>query len=312
MEYYLYSCSAWSVYASYQEYLLTVDLAMKATLFAEIIKKCSPHFSGWLLFHINSVGSVGRKQMFYVTFVNHYFGLSRSGIEMNSAIGYGVTLGMYDRERRRHEELAKRRAAAVVDSKAYVQWWDNFSKFRSHSVPTIAKDVFATCLWTGITVNEYTGPPVNNTIQFNGDGDVIPAMPDDLFANEEVVLAGIDHIYNEGKLYYDKSMVKKYDIINIPLKVDTKRFPHLADTLNSSKNSTKHINPYKLIRHNIGSNLGLATILREFQDDNKMTMHNTVQSYSNVNTDENIFYRGLKVCGCVVCCVNCGLSKLWI
>ena len=91
-------------------------------------------------------------------------------------------------------------------------------------------------------------------------------------------------------------MVKKYDIVNVPLKVDTKRFPTLADTMNHVKNTTKYINPYKLIKHNIGSNLGLVTILREYQDDKKMSMHGTVLQYSNINTDENIFYRGLKVC----------------
>ena len=95
-------------------------------------------------------------------------------------------------------------------------------------------------------------------------------------------------------------MVKKYDIVNVPLKVDTERFPAVASVVNSAKNSTKHINPFKLMRHNIGSNLGLVTILREFQDDHKMSLHDTCQKYANVNTDENIFYRGLKVNLCFV------------
>ena len=301
MEYYLHSCSSWSVNELYTHYLATVDRARQSLLFAEIVMKCSSHFSGWLLFHINSVGSNGRKQMFYVTFVNHYFGLSRAGIEMNSAIGYGVTLGMYDRERKHHEQLSTQRTRAVIDGSAFVQWWDNFSKFCRRSVPTVKKDVFGTCLWTGITVNEYTGPPVHTTVRTDAAGYVIPAMPKNLFTHQRVVLAGISHVHDQGKNYYQSSLVKKYDIINVPLKVDTKRFPSLAETLNSSKNSTKHINPYKLLRHNIGSNLGLVTILREFHDDNKMGLHGTVQNYTTVNTDENIFFRGLKVCDYVLC-----------
>jgi hypothetical protein len=124
---------------------------------------------------------------------------------------------------------------------------------------------------------------------------VIPAMPDHLFCYQGLVLLGIELTYKEGKERFDHSLVKKYDIVNVPLKVDTKKFPDLAETLNSVKNTTKHINPYKLLRHNIGSNLGLATILREYQDDKKMTLHGTVSKYSTINTDENIFYRGLKV-----------------
>ena len=111
----------------------------------------------------------------------------------------------------------------------------------------------------------------------------------------------IDDIYNEGREYYYKSLVKRYDIVNVPLKVDTKRFPALAETLNSVKNTTKHINPYKLIKHNIGSNLGLATIMRDYQDDKKMSLNGTVLNYSTINTDENIFYRGMKVCVCCWC-----------
>ena len=304
MEYYLHSCSSWSVSEIYANYLATVDHARKIQLFTEIVMKCSSHFSGWLLFHINSVGSVGRKQMFYITFVNHYFGLSRNGIEMNSAIGYGATLGMYDRERKRHEELSLQRTNTIVNSSAFVQWWDNFSKFCRRSVPTVKKDVFGTCLWTGITVNAYTGPPVNHTVRVDANGAVVPAMPENLFKNRKAVLNGINFMYDEGKEYYGSSMVKKYDIINVPLKVDTKKFPALAATLNSSKNSTKHINPYKLIRHNIGSNLGLVTILREFQDDNKMALHGAVQNYFTINTDENIFYRGLKVFKCCLFCME--------
>ena len=64
--------------------------------------------------------------MFYITFVDHYFGLSRDGIELNSAIGYGVTLGMYDRERKRHEEVSKEATVAVIQSGQYSEWWDNF------------------------------------------------------------------------------------------------------------------------------------------------------------------------------------------
>ena len=295
MEYYLHSCSGYAVNILYEAYLTAEITSMKASIFADILTKCASHFSGWLLFHINSVGARGRKQMFYITFVNHYFGLSRDGIELNSSIGYGVTLGMYDRERKRHEELSKDATLAVIQKGEYLQWWDNFSKFQARQVPTIKKDIFASCLWTGVTVNEYTGPPVDVSVRTDATGAIIPAMPDDLFAHQALMLKGFDDVYLEGREFFSRSMVKKYDIVNVPLKVDTKRFPNLAATMNSVKNTTKHINPYKLIKHNIGSNLGLVTILREYQDDNKMNLHGTVHKYSTINTDENIFYRGMKV-----------------
>ena len=318
LEFYLHSCSGYAVNHLYDTYLDTVDQGRKSRIFADILKKCSSHFSGWLLFHINSIGSLGRKQIFYITFVNHYFGLSRDGIEMNSAIGYGVTLGMYDRERKRHEELSTAATHDVIQKGEYCEWWDNFSKFMARQVPTIKKDIFASCLWTGVTVNEYTGPPVVVAIRTDATGAVIPAMPDDLFAHQTLMLQGIHEVYDEGKEYYLKSMVKKYDIVNVPLKVDTKQFPNLAQTMNSVKNTMKHINPYKLIKHNIGSNLGLSTIMREYQDDKKMNLNGTVLNYSTINTDENIFYRGMKV-SLVMCyfvlvdlSLLCCVFRLWL
>ena len=302
-EYYLHSCSGYAVNELYVEsYLTSPNGSAKSLIFVDILKKCSSHFSGWLLFHINSVGTLGRKQMFYITFVDHYFGLSRDGIELNSALGYGVTLGMYDRERKRHEEVSKTATLAVIQSGQYSQWWDNFSKFMARQVPTIKKDIFASCLWTGVTVNEYIGPPINVSVQLDATGEVVPAMPSDLFAHQALLLQGINETYNEGKEYLNNSLVKRYDVVNVPLKVDTKRFPDLAATMNSTKNTTNHINPYKLIKHNSGSNLGLATIMREYQDDMKMTLHGAVTNYSTINTDENIFYRGMKVYICWCSC----------
>ena len=58
--------------------------------------QCGASFSGWLLNHMCSIGSNGRRQMFYITFVLHYFGLSRDGITILSNYGYGVTLDMFD------------------------------------------------------------------------------------------------------------------------------------------------------------------------------------------------------------------------
>ena len=191
-EYYLHSCSGYAVNELYDSYLNAPDASTKSSMFVDILKKCSSHFSGWLLFHINSVGTLGRKQMFYITFVDHYFGLSRDGIELNSAIGYGVTLGMYDRERKRHEEVSKDATVAVIQSGQYSEWWDNFSKFMARQVPTIKKDIFVSCLWTGVTVNEYIGPPVDVSVQFDATGAVVPAMPSDLFAHQALLLQGID------------------------------------------------------------------------------------------------------------------------
>ena len=297
MEFYLHSCSSYSAKATYDEYLTATSTPMKQLLWIDILEKCKSHFSGWLLFHINSVGTSGRRQMFYITFVDHFFGLSRNGIELNSSLGYGVKLNMYDSERKRHEELSKEKTQEIIHNKPYVSWWDNFSKFHRRSVPDLKNDVFSSCLWTGVTVNEYTGPVVDVGIRHDDQKDVIPAMPDDLFAHLHIVKQGISMIYDGGKSMYDTSLVKKYSVNNIPLKIDTKVFPNLAPILNSAVNKTTHINPFKLVKQNIGSNRGLCNMLREFQDEHSMGVNGGCDKYHTVSMDENIMYRTLKVSG---------------
>ena len=62
----------------------------------EFLDSCQTQFCGWLLLHMMTIGSNGRRQMFYITFILQYFGLSRDGINVLSKYGFGVTLDMFD------------------------------------------------------------------------------------------------------------------------------------------------------------------------------------------------------------------------
>ena len=53
-------------------------------------------FLGWLLMHMASIGAKGRKQMFYLTFLLHYFGISREGISHLHNYGFGISLTTFD------------------------------------------------------------------------------------------------------------------------------------------------------------------------------------------------------------------------
>jgi hypothetical protein len=86
--------------------------------------------------------------------------LSRDGWKINHKFGFGVAMTKFDEIQQEHQALAKQLALSRKN-RPHVAWWDNFSKFRAFSIPTLVKDVFASCLWTGITINEYTGPPVD-------------------------------------------------------------------------------------------------------------------------------------------------------
>jgi hypothetical protein len=309
MEYYLWSTASYSAHELYKDYTSTYahilhDDTHKTQAFDKILDKVLSHFVGWVLFTVSSVGAKGRRQLFYVTFANHYFGLSREGINVNHRFGFGIALTKFDEIQHTHQELAQQNA---IDRKrhAHVGWWDNFSKFLKFGVPTLQKNVFASCLWTGVTINEYKGPEVDIDIKYV-DNNIVPAMPDNILLMRDRVMRKLERACDSCNDYFPKSLVKQFNVCNIPLKIDTAKFPGMKDVIESDRNTMKFIHSDTLLKINIGSNAGLATILREFEQDNKMHLPGMCSEYKTINLDENIYYRTLKVTvGCVCLCRVC-------
>jgi hypothetical protein len=173
-------------------------------------------------------------------------------------------------------------------------WIDNFSKFLRKTTPTVAKDVYATCNWTGVAAFENTDPNVNDHVVRRQDG-VVPAMPNNILQCNSSVRAAIKQLMTEDRNYYDRSVVKRFDVRNVPPKINTKIHVNLRDRIESRTNSMDCVHPVKLIDINIGSNAGLCTIMRQLYDSYDMDNPEGCTRYLNLNVDENIYWRILKV-----------------
>jgi hypothetical protein len=199
----------------------------------------------------------------------------------------------------------------AVAHRPHVRWMDNFSKFIARQVPTTGNDIYSSCLWTGVAVFECD--PADDhlydmRLKHLPDGGVLPAMPDNLLMHSHRIVAGLKLIVANARNYYHRSLVKKYDVRSIPLKVNTKVFPAMADTVEHRRNTTGIVYPMKLIDHNIGSNQGLITCLRQLMEE--LGMHNdTCTDYEILNVDENIYWRTMKVSCIYLCCSLCFFLK---
>ena len=100
-EYFMWTCSGYSAHRRWKQIInleqTIADGYVATDLQNELRLSCGSLFVGWLLLHIGNIGTHGRRQLFYITFINHYFGLSRDGIDVLSKYGYGVTLDMFDK-----------------------------------------------------------------------------------------------------------------------------------------------------------------------------------------------------------------------
>lgn len=181
----------------------------------------------------------------------------------------------------------------LLQDNTFILWVDNFSKFLARSIPSLHSDVYSSCLWTGMAAFKCT-QRYDMRIKYQVNGDVIAAMPDDILSTKSDVTTAITYIIQNQRAYYNNSTVRQYDVRNIPPKIDTKAHPHLADTIGAKHNSTHTVHPVKLLDHNIGSNQGLITVLRQIYEQKNMHL-DSCENYMLLNVDENIYWRILKV-----------------
>ena len=177
-------------------------------------------------------------------------------------------------------------------------WLDNFSKFVAKSVPTARKGVVSSCLWTGKAVFQNADMHnLTSRLQYNGN-EIVPAMPDDILTHKHEVMVAIDFVMQGIRTYYDRSLVRRYDIRNVPPKINTKVHTELKSVVDDIKNST----PVSLINQNIGSNKDMLSIMWNIYETSGMST-GTCETYSLYNFDENIYWRVLKVRIVMLLCI---------
>ena len=179
--------------------------------------------------------------------------------------------------------------------KPHVIWMDNFSKFMARSIPSCDKDIFSTCLWTGVSIFETSLPLDADKVVYDDNQQFVRAMPLNLFEQTSNIINTLQYVNDQSRSYYPQSYVFKYEINSIPLKVRRGQHPDIDQMYESKPHSLHQVMPFDLKDINIGSNRGLAVLMRQLFEEHKMDT-SECKRYITINADENIYYRVLKVC----------------
>jgi hypothetical protein len=322
----MFTCSGYTAHRAWcAHYKDDNDDAIDDATQAAVLKQQCKNFLGWLLLHVGSVGTNGRRQLFYLAFVCQYYGLSRDGIAMLNSYGYSVTMDMHDKMKtlcfgKAHADtrycvcvkiflkiflccshIFLHKQSRIALSKPHFLWVDNFAKTLARSVPTLNVGAYNACYWSGAVVFPCNDLSVTDAVRRDDLGDIVAAMPDDLFVHKHTVVRAVTQL-QPRRDYLSMSYVLRYDVRNIPPKVDTKIWKNLDSVINSPLNRLGNIQPKELMSDNIGSNLGLLCIIKKLYDDKGMS-DDTADRYTSLNVDENIYYRILKVTLLVFVCV---------
>jgi hypothetical protein len=177
-----------------------------------------------------------------------------------------------------------------------VDWIDNFAKIFQVGLPNQKKGMLRDCAWTGAAMKVYSGDkPVSMELLYT-EGNVIPAMPDDLWECQPELMVMVGEIEGESRNYLSNSLVLRYNVTTVPLCVELNKdiFPEEHRIAQLKRDGVRDFYPDRIIKENSAANIGLLRMIRERYDSMGMADASST-SYSVLNTDIAIFCRCIKV-----------------
>ena len=176
-----------------------------------------------------------------------------------------------------------------MDSAVTIMWVDNFSKSYAVALQGIESGAWKDCNWTGRGIKVFCGTQVDINI-----GD-LSAMPDNVFTDDtsQLVRSKVAGHVTDGWKLLGKSIVKRYNVNNVPLKpsMDPLHHPHLCRVLSESRDGLAFFHPWDIISQNVGSNRGLMLILKQISDERQPDD----RRLKFLSADCNIFMRIMRV-----------------
>ena len=126
-------------------------------------------------------------------------------------------------------------------------------------------------LWTGVAIRQYAGPlPVDMRCVYFG-GYFVPAMPINPWSKVKDVIAMLETLCTTGgnmSMLFEGSKMNAWGVNTIPITPATHNLPAEVQTrLATTPTRLHNFYPKGLLPHNLGSNEGLAKVIRiQMQD----------------------------------------------
>ena len=183
-------------------------------------------------------------------------------------------------------------------------WYDNFTKLYHKNVPSFKRGEYAAALWTGFGHHLPTTPVLDAMeLMFDSEGDLVPAMPSSLFDDElkQGVMRWLQKFNPPGQTptLHSDSICEVLDIRSVHVKIRPDASPDpnhvLFKNYNQRSVSMDTFVPGGIAKWNVGSNNGLAMLLKRELDKTKVDDPQNPTKYRMIFADVNIFERLMKV-----------------
>jgi hypothetical protein len=138
---------------------------------------------------------------------------------------------------------------------------------------------------------------ISNLVQHDDEGAVIHAMPNNILDHLVECAGRFNRILFGGKTkLLDSAICTEYKVTSNPIK------PYFGEAdvavqayLDRHDDGLGNLHPDKLLKVNIGSNIGLLTVLRDYCKERMLHVSGMQTKYHILNCDVNIYTRTLRV-----------------
>ena len=262
--------------------------------FNKIFPQVKAVFLGWLLRSFYNISQKNSSQLFYVSLLAEWRGISRKGLDILGKMNMLLPSRTYKRYRDGALLNQKRKVKKILQKGTFVFWVDNFSKhFRKSYLLNAANVPYRNVDYTPFGISE-----IPNSLQISLDHAFIgpaliesfPTLPSNRFFTKQMVavVARYDNFCNHH--LWHNSTARRFQTFNIPLKLENDVLTQ-EELLQGSRDGLRHFQPVQLAPFNVGKTEGLVQtindIKRIFVKPNK---------YCLGKVDIDIFWRLCKVC----------------
>ncbi len=274
------------------EPFLPLGAAERQALFKFTFPFVKAVFLGWVLQQLYNISQTNIKQLFYITLLAEWRGLSQSGQDMLGKLNMLLPAKSYGRYKKTELARQKHSLGTLLQTTNYVFWVDNFAnQFRKSNLFNKANAPYVKLDYTPFAISVFP-PSVDNLAHKFLNGVLVPAFPPRLFHNEfKQCLLHMVHQFDEydNCRFWALSIARQQQIFNIPLKFED-GLEDEDDLLEGSKNGLRYFHTFNLFDANVSSTVGLVEVVKEIQ---KVFVKKG--RYSLCKVDINIFWRLCKV-----------------
>ena len=169
-----------------------MDYSIQKKIYSKLIQK----FLGWILMCIKTISQKFTSQLFYLTHLMSWRGVSNSGLDILSDYGYLMSSRTYYNHsklhRKKHDQLINE---VIRSDKPKVFWIDNFNKKQKHSL--IQSKTVSVLNWTGIGISL-------PEIQIQNEETIFTGLPNNILTKNflEKFFNDMEPIFKNDEFHY--------------------------------------------------------------------------------------------------------------